>query len=169
MKAAIVGSRTFCDYKSLEQYINNICKEEGYTLDEIVSGGANGADTLGEVYAKRHNLKLTVFKPDWKTYGKSAGFRRNGDIIRNCDVCFAFWDGKSHGTKNDIDLCTTYNKPCHIYEFKNIAMVTIKSDNDWDEFGPYTVPMPLEESGDYLYEKIDRCAGGVITMDIEQI
>ena len=44
-------------------------------------------------------------------YGKSAGPRRNQQMVVDCDYCILFWDGKSRGTKNDIDLCKKYNKP----------------------------------------------------------
>ena len=118
MRAAIVGSRDFNDYNMLVEYIYNICIENNYSITEIVSGGARGADKLGEQFANNYNLKLTVFKADWNKYGKRAGFVRNVDIINNCDICFAFWDGESHGTKHDIDLCKDYNKKCYIKLFK---------------------------------------------------
>lgn len=118
MKAAIVGSRDFNDYNMLVEYIYNICIENNYSITEIVSGGARGADKLGELFANNYNLKLTVFKADWNKYGKRAGFVRNVDIIKNCDICFAFWDGESHGTKHDIELCKDYNKKCYIKLFK---------------------------------------------------
>ena len=117
MKIAIVGSRTFSDYITLENYIDGIVKENQYDVTEVVSGGAKGADALGELYATTHGLKKTIFYADWKTYGRRAGFVRNVDIIKNCDICFAFWDGESHGTKHDIELCEEYNKPCYIYRF----------------------------------------------------
>lgn len=39
---------------------------------EIVSGGARGADRLGEKYAKENNYKVKKFIPDWEK-GRSAG------------------------------------------------------------------------------------------------
>ena len=118
MKIAIVGSRTFNDYDKLESFITNTCQENNYEVTEVISGGARGADSLGEVYAKKYSLKTTIFKPDWEKYGKSAGFKRNVDIIKASDICFAFWDGESHGTKHDIELCKQYDKPCYICYFK---------------------------------------------------
>ena len=32
----------------------------------------------------------------------------NEDIVKNSDRIIAFWDGKSKGTKNTIDLCEKY-------------------------------------------------------------
>ena len=111
---AIVGSRTFNDYDLAEKFIDNVCEEDEIPIDKIISGGAKGADTIAEEYAKRHNIEIQIFKPDWEKYGKSAGFRRNRDIIENCDICIAFWDGESKGTKNDIDLCKKLNKLIYI-------------------------------------------------------
>ena len=115
IKLAIVGSRTFNDYGLL-------CKTilENYDLDRIgciVSGGARGADSLGERFAKENGKDVIVLKAEWDKYGKSAGFKRNVDIIDTCDECIAFWDGVSHGTKHDIDLCKERGKECIICYF----------------------------------------------------
>lgn len=116
---AIVGSRTFDNYIEMSEYIDNICKKYNYIITEVVSGGARGADFLGAKWAREHNIPLTEFKANWDLYGKSAGFKRNIDIIKACDICIAFWDGKSRGTQHDIELCKKLNKPCYIYKFKN--------------------------------------------------
>lgn len=117
VKIAIVGSRTFKDYPALRNFIDQTCVIEGLRPVGVVSGGAKGADLLGETYAREKGLPLTTFKPEWDKYGKSAGFRRNVQIIDDCDVCFAFWDGQSRGTKHDIDLCAEKNKECYTYRF----------------------------------------------------
>ena len=76
----------------------------------IVSGGAKGADTLAEKFALENHLEMIVFKPDWKKFGKRAGFLRNTIIIENATIVFAFWDGKSNGTKDSIDKAEKLNK-----------------------------------------------------------
>ena len=118
MRAAIVGSKTFNDYNKLVEFIHETVQK--YGLEEIsliVSGGAKGADTLGTQFAKENEIELKVFLPEWKKYGRAAGLRRNVEIIDNCDVCFAFWDGKSHGTKHDIKLCKEKSKRCFVYNY----------------------------------------------------
>lgn len=118
MKVAIVGSRTFNDYNKLQEFINGVCEKENIVIDTIVSGGAIGADRLGERYAKEHGIPTVVFLAEWNKYGKRAGIIRNVQIIDNCDVCIAFWDGESHGTKHDIELCEKMNKKYFIYYFE---------------------------------------------------
>lgn len=104
--------------------------EEKYEIVSIVSGGAKGADTMGERYADKFGLDKLIFYPDWNKYGKRAGFLRNIDIIKNCDVCVAFWDGESHGTKHDIDLCKEYNKTCYIVNFIDKKIICEENGKD---------------------------------------
>jgi hypothetical protein len=104
MKLAVVGSRSFFNYKMLSDKLSKL------EITEIVSGGAFGADYLAEQYAKEHKLPITVFKPDWDKYGKSAGYIRNKLIVDYAEQCIAFWDGKSKGTKNTIDLAKKEKK-----------------------------------------------------------
>ena len=116
MKLAIVGSRSFNDYDMLVDFI-----EENYNVEDIthvISGGAKGADALGERFANDFIKETIIFPAEWEKYGKSAGFKRNVEIIKNCDECVCFWDGQSHGTKHDIDLCEKMKKPYKICYFK---------------------------------------------------
>lgn len=117
-RVAIVGSRTFEDYTAMERFIRHICETENIIPSVIISGGARGADLLAVRFANEHGIKLMEYKPEWNKYGKSAGFKRNVEIIDDCDVCLAFWDGESKGTKHDIDLCKEKGKPCYIYRFR---------------------------------------------------
>lgn len=112
IKIGIVGSRNFNDFELLEQNLIEYCKD--IEVDSIVSGGASGADKLGELFADKNNYKKEIYLPDWKTFGKSAGFKRNIQIVENSDIIFAFWDGKSKGTKHSIDLTKKAKKPIKI-------------------------------------------------------
>lgn len=118
MKIAIVGSRTFNDYAKLSEILNYFIEESGVCNFNItiISGGARGADSLGELYANNNNICTLIFKADWEKYGKAAGMIRNKDIVNNADVVIAFWDGESKGTKNSIDLAKKLNKQLLIIE-----------------------------------------------------
>lgn len=115
MKLAIVGSRSFMDYKKLKTSILENYKIE--TITKIVSGGAKGADYLAELFATEFSISTEIYIPDWSKFGKSAGMIRNKSIIENCDEVIAFWDGKSKGTKNSIDLCIKLKKNLSIVYF----------------------------------------------------
>jgi hypothetical protein len=112
MKLAIIGSRTFNDYSLLEETLSKY--KDKITL--VVSGGAKGADFLGEKWANKNKIKTLIFYPDWDKHGKKAGFIRNENIIKNCDGCVAFWDRESKGTKHSLELCEKYSKPYKIIE-----------------------------------------------------
>ena len=106
MKIGIVGSRTFNNYNLFEQVINKIVQEN----DIIVSGGAIGADSLAEMYAKIHKFETIIFKPEWEKYGKQAGFIRNSKIVEESDYIIAFWDGNSKGTLDTISKAENLGK-----------------------------------------------------------
>lgn len=52
----------------------------GFSITEVFSGGAKGADALGELYAIRQSKRLRVFPADWARWGRSAGARRNSTM-----------------------------------------------------------------------------------------
>jgi len=113
MRVAIIGSRNFNDYNKLKEILNSL----NLKIDLIISGGAKGADTLGEKYAHENNIPIKIFYPNWDLYGKKAGFIRNELIVKNSDIIIAFWDGKSKGTNHSINLAKKYNKSLIIYNF----------------------------------------------------
>lgn len=104
-KVIIAGGRSFYDYNILKKHCDFILSEK--LVDSkviIISGGANGADKLGERYAKDRGLELRIFLADWETHGKSAGYKRNVLMAENADALIAFWDNYSRGTKHMIDI-----------------------------------------------------------------
>lgn len=114
---AIVGSRSITD----QQFVNRIFNAFKFMFgnpNKVISGGAKGIDSFGEQWADLNNIEKIIFKPDWDTYGKRAGFIRNEDIIKNCDVCLAIWDGESNGTKHDIQLCEENKKELVLFNYK---------------------------------------------------
>ncbi len=114
MRLAIVGSRTFKDYELLCKYALYITQKLPCSHIVIISGGARGADSLGEQFARAHRYDTQIFKPEWDKYGKAAGFLRNGTIVANCDIVLAFWDGKSQGTADTIARAKKAKKPTFI-------------------------------------------------------
>lgn len=124
MNIAIVGSRSFNDYKYLTEVMDKVLAKYGRP-EQIISGGAKGADTLGEMYADEHNIETCILLPEWEKYGKQAGFLRNIGIIDGCDICIAFWDGASRGTKHDIELCKEKKKHLILANYKSGAIVDI--------------------------------------------
>jgi hypothetical protein len=90
----------------MKQYLSDI--------SWVVSGGAPGADSLAEKWAKENKKMLTIYPADWLNLGKRAGYVRNTDIVKNSDMIIAFWDGNSKGTKHTIGLAQKMGKDCKI-------------------------------------------------------
>ncbi len=111
MKLAVVGSRKLKNI-NLNRYIPP-------EADEIISGGAVGADRCAAVYAKEHGIRLTVFYPDYDAFGISAPHIRNEQIIRYADAVLAFCDGESKGTASVIEKCQRYGVPVKVVWVKN--------------------------------------------------
>ena len=99
MKIAVVGSREWKNTQRVWDFINGLDAE---TI--IVSGGARGVDAEAVNAAKTKGLGVIEFLADWRTFGKSAGYQRNYDIVNAADMLVAFWNGRSRGTKHSIDL-----------------------------------------------------------------
>lgn len=108
MRTAIIGSRTFNDLSFATERLKE------FDITHVVSGGARGADSIAEKWAYQNEIPTTIYYPNWGRYGKSAGFRRNADIVEDCDQLIAFWDGNSKGTANSIDIAKANKKPHYI-------------------------------------------------------
>lgn len=116
MKVIIAGTRDYDDYAELVATIERTC----WTITEIVSGGAKGADALGETYAKSNNIPLHVFKANWDAHGKAAGPIRNREMAKYADALIAFWDGVSRGTGNMITEATNAGLKTHVLHYNTV-------------------------------------------------
>lgn len=123
MKIGIVGSRRYNNYSSFVKVVGEFLRSE----DTLVSGGAKGADSLAEKFAKDIGVEIKVFKADWDKYGNSAGMIRNGLIVEESDFILAFWDGKSKGTKDTITKCENVGKECIIFD---VGSIIIEDENN---------------------------------------
>lgn len=120
MKLAIVGCRDYNDYDLFRAKCDEFLSS--HSVDEIISGGATGADAMAERYAAEHNIKTTIFKADWGRFGKRAGPLRNREIVHAADHVLAFWDLRSAGTRSTILIAREVGKPVDII---NIGDTTI--------------------------------------------
>jgi hypothetical protein len=117
MKLAVVGSRTLDRYSIVDEAIKKHFKIE--EIDLIVSGGADGADRFGEVFAKKNELSLLIHYPKWKKLGRKAGFARNEQIVRDADAVICFWDGVSKGSQNSMDWAQRLGKTLVTIRFES--------------------------------------------------
>ena len=62
---------------------------------------------LGERWAKEHGHCIDRFPADWERYGRSAGFKRNQQMVDTLlagDCVVALWDGQSRGTMHTVTM-----------------------------------------------------------------
>lgn len=92
-RVIIAGSRDFNNYPGLVEVMDRLLAN---VTDEIiiVCGMEQGADRLGERYAKERGYAIRYFPADWDN---------NEQMAQNADALVAFWDGKSRGTKHMIE------------------------------------------------------------------
>ncbi len=112
-KIIVAGGRKFNDYFRVELALERVIASG----DEIVSGGARGADALGERYAKERNHLLKMFPANWHGLGPSAGHVRNQQMADYADILVAFWDGESPGTRGMINKALSGGLEIHVYRY----------------------------------------------------
>jgi hypothetical protein len=98
LKTIIAGSRTVTDPVIVEDAI----RLSGFHVTEVVSGGCDGVDLMGEDWAAANSLHVHRFPADWLTHGKAAGPIRNAAMAGHADALIAVWDGHSRGTRSMI-------------------------------------------------------------------
>jgi len=107
MRTIIAGPRDYNNYEDLLLAIEQITWE----ITEVVSGGARGVDTMGERWAKEHNIPIKRFDADWKGWGKKAGMIRNARMANYVGkegalLALYDYDKRSPGTTNMIEVAT---------------------------------------------------------------
>jgi hypothetical protein len=144
VRIIVAGSREFNNYKMLNEvlsgYVSGIEKDD----ITIISGRATGADALGEKFAADHDIKCEMFPADWENNGQDAGFIRNTQMAEfaikdgNTGVLFAFWDGKSNGTRDMITKSIERGMDVHIIVYvpdtnnvQELLFETDTLDNDY--------------------------------------
>jgi hypothetical protein len=121
MIVIVAGSRSIEDYRTVCRAIT----ESGFAITLLVSGGAQGVDSLGEKWALDNRVPIKRFPADWKRYGRRAGFVRNALMSEfACSHAeqhggaglVAVWDGTSRGTEMMIDLARKAGIQVSVYD-----------------------------------------------------
>ena len=122
-KILVCGCRNFDDTDLLNITLSNVLTELKDEKCEFVEGGAKGADSLAKKFAEEHGIPVKEFPADWKCYGRFAGPIRNKKMLEygntGNSMLVAFWDGKSKGTKNMINLAQRARLEIQIVNFSS--------------------------------------------------
>ena len=83
MRVLVCGGRDYSNHVELFSVLNEIHLVT--PIDTVIHGGARGADYLAGQWAKQHKgVSVVVVPADWAKHGKSAGPRRNFEMVHNC-------------------------------------------------------------------------------------
>ena len=110
MKLFIAGSRSITDFDLAPHIPDDVA--------EIISGGANGIDTLAEKYADEHRISKHIIRPKYHLYKKAAPIKRNREMVEIADKVLVIWDGESNGTLSTINYAKENNKPITVVNLK---------------------------------------------------
>lgn len=93
MRVLITGSRDWSDTAALRAVLDELLAEH-HGLVLVHGGCPRGADALADRWARDHPREVLVdrYPANWGRYGRAAGLRRNGDMVRaGADLCVAFF------------------------------------------------------------------------------
>lgn len=118
MRVLVCGSRHFDDDEHLFEVLNEIngTYDLRRNISEIIVGGAAGADTLAETFARDNCIPYSRFDANWELYGRAAGPIRNRRMLEEGkpDLVVAFLAPHSRGTKNMIGIAEKAGVPVKV-------------------------------------------------------
>lgn len=106
-------------------YVARVLSVHRDNVDEIISGGARGIETLVEQWCEREGVAFRKIKPSLvmfketvpeKAQAIEAAFMvRNQEIVANCNELIAFWNGAEHMVLAAISIAIKSDKRVHLY------------------------------------------------------
>lgn len=121
MKILVCGSRDFNSYDILKNKMDELLKLIDKNNVTIIQGNAEGADKLAGIYALNNQINCITVPAKWNIYGKSAGFKRNIemlDMLSNEDMVVAFSVNNSKGTQHTIDTALSRKIKVVLFKFR---------------------------------------------------
>lgn len=114
MRILVCGGRDYEDKDRVFSVLDTLAREHSKYYNPkdnwlpsdilIIAGGAKGADDLAAAWAMVNWSGYKEYSAEWKKYGKSAGYRRNTQMLveGNPDLVVAFPGGR--GTAMMVDI-----------------------------------------------------------------
>ena len=130
MRILITGSRDWSDKETIRQALLSFTAEveDPNTVCIIHGGCSTGADFIANHLALEYGFRLEVVEADWNAFGRSAGPKRNAEMVRRgADICLAFlnycskkncsisFGHYSHGAKDCLSLAARAGIPVQPY------------------------------------------------------
>jgi hypothetical protein len=110
VRVIVCGSRRWQDRDAIINRLADLTY--GNPEVTIVHGAAQGADKIAHQEAQKLGFFVEPHPADWEQHGKRAGYLRNEEMVKlGADLCIAFWDGRSNGTRHTMDLAEEHGIP----------------------------------------------------------
>lgn len=115
MRVIVCGSRKWRDRDRISDRMFDLSLATENLQCTVVHGNAAGADRIAAQEAPKIGLLVESHPANWEKFGKAAGPIRNQAMAdMGADLCIAFWDGQSTGTKHMIDTAKAAGIPVEI-------------------------------------------------------
>jgi ribA/ribD-fused uncharacterized protein len=98
-------------------HVEAAVRSSGFTITEVICGGAQGADNIGRLWARINCVPSVLMNADWDTHGRRAGYLRNIDMADKAEALIAVWDGASPGTRQMIEIATRMGLKVHVHRW----------------------------------------------------
>jgi YspA, cpYpsA-related SLOG family len=103
MRILVCGGRDYFDRATVFLDLDTMHADKDTPVTMVITGGAQGADRLGEAWAIERGIPSVVCKANWWAHGKKAGWLRNNTMADlNPDFVLAFPGGR--GTAMMIEI-----------------------------------------------------------------
>lgn len=126
MKLLVCGGRTYGqrvgESDTLDRALSAFASGHDVTL--VVHGAARGADSLAGEWARLHGVDVVEYPAEWNKYGRSAGFKRNKQMLdaESPDWVIAFPGGT--GTNMMVNLALQAGVPVWRVRFNKLVRIT---------------------------------------------
>ena len=115
-RVLVCGSRTFADTAIIHRALDVLA---AHGPIHVIVGGARGADSIAEAWARRNGVPGSLYRANWDAEGKAAGHRRNERMLHDGepDLVVAFVDKpirQSIGTANMVRIASAAGVRCMI-------------------------------------------------------
>jgi hypothetical protein len=99
-----LNSRHSCDYS---------LNPSGSEMEWVIIEGCcpDSPDVIAEEWAREHNVEVKHYPANSGNY-----LKRNIEMVDDCTMVFAFWDGFSYGTAHTIATAVMKKKPVAIWK-----------------------------------------------------
>ena len=118
MKTAVVGSKTVTDFQIIKDMIMKPITLLNWKITEIVIGGVDYCDLGAALWARQNKVPIRIFSPNWKQWGRRAGFMRNIEMVNHADAIIILCEEDKDVFHNLINLAKEKRKQIFFYHLK---------------------------------------------------